>query len=378
MQPAGRHFHHPRRDFLKRALLAAGTYSLPSLPAFADDESTLVDHDLSAAMQRAELSMLFEGTTDEEFNAWQLRFRAVLDELLGDSSTPADWDTVEQSRTEFEKYTQHELLLTADGVPSLPVYLLIPRDLPDGQGAPGVVCIHGHGPYGNDAIVGRRDLEGAAEHIDQLNYDYGRQFAERGYVVAAPCMIPFGRRVDRESYRGNDPCAVTFVRMQALGELPITANIRDLRWSIDLLQSRDEVNRDAIGCAGLSYGGRMTMMVSAVDSRVKVASVSGALNLLQERMTLRHSCGSQMIPGLLKYGDYSEIGSLIAPRPCVWETGSDDGLIVPEWDDLFRQRLRRAYAAAGVPERLHFDRFEGGHEWSGRIAFPLFDEVLKS
>jgi dienelactone hydrolase len=166
--------------------------------------------------------------------------------------------------------------------------------------------------------------------------------------------------------------------MQALGKLPITANLRDLRWAIDLLQSRPEVETTAIGCAGLSYGGRMAMLVSAVDTRIQIASVSGALNLMQERMTLRHSCGSQMIPGLLKYGDYSEIGSLIAPRPCVWETGSKDSLIVPVWDELFRERLRRVYKALDVAEMLHFDRFEGGHAWSGHLAYPLFDEVLRS
>ena len=329
-------------------------------------------------MGKAELSMQFRGSTVDECRDWQNEFRTKLNELMGDSTPPPKWTIVEQSQTEFDEYTRLELLLTAEDVPSLPVYLLIPKGLPAGQKAPAVLCVHGHGPFGNDAIVGRREQEGAAEHIEKLNYDYGVQFAKRGYVVAAPCMIPFGRRVDSEAYRGKDPCAVTFVRMQALGKLPITANVRDLRWSIDLLQSRPEVNDGAIGCAGLSYGGRMTMMVSAIDERVRVAAVSGALNLMQERMTLRHSCGSQIIPGLLKYGDYSEIGSLIAPRPCVWETGSKDSLIVPKWDDVFRGRLRRVYEAMDAGRRLHFDRFEGGHEWSGRIAFPLFDEVLKS
>ena len=367
-----------RRRFLRQSIAGTGTAAFLSASGRSDDSSQTVHEDVAQAMERAELSMLFRGETADECGAWQQDFRGKLLELLGDSSSPSQWTSVEQSRTEFAKYVQLELLLTADGVPSLPVYLLIPKGLKAGQRAPGVVCVHGHGPYGNDAIVGRRDLDGAAEHIDKLKYDYGRQFAERGYLVAAPCMIPFGRRVNQDSYGGKDPCAVTFVRMQALGQLPITANIRDLRWSIDLLQSRPEVDRQAIGCAGLSYGGRMTMMVTAVDERIRVASVSGALNLLQERMTLRHSCGSQMIPGLLNYGDYSEIGSLIAPRPCVWETGSRDGLIVPKWDEVFRDRLRRAYGALGAAENLHFDRFEGGHEWSGRIAFPLFDEVLKS
>lgn len=156
----------------------------------------------------------------------------------------------------------------------------------------------------------------------------------------------------------------------------MAANLRDLRWSLDFLESRPEVDASRLGCAGLSYGGRMTMLLSAVDERIRVAAVSGALNLQQERLSDRHSCGSQIIPGLLQYGDYPEIGSLIAPRPCVWETGSTDDLIVPGWDELFRTRLRRAYQAADASDQLHFDRFEGGHQWSGKVAMPLFDEVL--
>jgi hypothetical protein len=50
---------------------------------------------------------------------------------------------------------------------------------------------------------------------------------------------------------------------------------------------------------------------------------------------------------------------------------------VPGWDELFRDRLRRAYESLDAADSLYFDRFEGNHAWSGRIAFPLFDEVLK-
>lgn len=349
-----------------------GTCQLAAQPA-----PRTVHDDVADSMTTAELSLLFDGQSREEFEIWKNRFSDTLHELLGDSSPPRNWVTNEESRSEFEDHARLELLLTADGVPSLPLYLLIPHGLQEGQQVPGVLCVHGHGEHGNDTIVGRTDLDGVAKSIQQCNYDYGLQFVRRGYAVVAPCMIPFGRRVNKKAYGGNDPCAVTFVRMQALGQLPITANLRDLRWAINLLQSHSQVRGDRIGCAGLSYGGRMTMMVTAVDQRIKVASVSGALNLLQERMTLRHSCGSQMIPGLLRFGDYSEIGSLIAPRPCVWETGSKDGLIVAGWDDTFRSRLRQAYRAAGARDALHFDQFEGGHEWSGRVAFPLFDEVLK-
>ena len=347
-------------------------------PALAAEETMQsVNGDIAKAMQHAKLSMQFQGSSRRDFVNWQQKFRSKLNELLGDSSPPAQWSVTELARQERKDHTRLDLLLSADGIPSLPVYLLKPKTASSKQ-VPGVLCIHGHGPLGHDAVVGCQDQTDAAKHIEKSNYDYGLKFVRRGYLVAAPCMIPFGRRVDSEQYGGKDPCAVTFVRMQALGQLPITSNLRDLRWTISLLEQQANLKPASIGCAGLSYGGRMSMLVSAIDPRIRIAAISGALNLMQERLSQRHSCGSQVIPRLLQYGDYSEIGGLIAPRPAVWETGSQDRLIVPEWDERFRARLRRIYHAAGVPQNLHFDRFEGGHRWSGQVAMPLFDQLLKS
>jgi dienelactone hydrolase len=369
-----------RRSFLKTGLLALAPLSASQTSLWGAEGSPLssrVHESIQAECQRAELSMVFEGNTGEECRAWQGRFRAVVADLLGDFATPKRWTAEEKSREELSDHVRYELLLSADGVPAVPVYLLVPAGASASRPAPGVLCVHGHGHHGHHPIVGRTDVEGVAEDIARTSYDYGLEFVRRGYVVAAPCMIPFGDRVERSEYGGKDPCAVTFVRMMALGKLPMAANLRDLRWCIDLLEKRPEVRGDRIGCAGLTYGGRMTMLVSAMDDRIRVAAPSGAFNLLQERMTLRHSCGSQIIPGLLKYGDYSEIGSLIAPRPAIWEIGSTDPLITPRWAALFQERLQRVYKALGAEDQLHFDRFEGGHRWSGQIAFPEFDKVLR-
>jgi dienelactone hydrolase len=352
-----------------RRLLAAAEGEPPT--------AQTVHEDIRTASLNAALSMQFRGSTLDEVREWRRQFYAKLAELLGDFEPPQKWDVVEERKTEFDDHHRHEMLLAAKGVPTVPVYLLLPKNASPTQRVPAVLCVHGHGNFGHHPIVGRTDIEGVAAAIKSANYDYGLQFVRRGYAVAAPCLIPFGQRLDQENYGRTDPCATTFVRMQALGQLPIAANLRDLRWCLDLLTQRPEVSPDRIGCAGLSYGGRMSMLVSAMDERIKVAAVSGALNLLQERITQRYSCGSQIIPGLLQYGDYSDIGSLIAPRPCVWETGSKDGLIVPEWADRFRGRLERTYKAWGVPQNLQYDRFDGGHRWNGEVAYPLFDKVLK-
>ncbi|MFP6899997.1 MAG: alpha/beta hydrolase family protein, partial [Opitutales bacterium] len=303
------------RGFIKGGAILAVFAFILAAGLLGQSPKRLVDADIGAALDNARLSMLFEGKTADECRRWQQKFKAKLNQLLGDSAPPKTWKITVEEVVKLDDHLRHHLLLEADGVPSVPVYLLIPKSLAKGKKAPGILCVHGHGEYGNDPIVGRTDLPGVEAVIQKHHYDYGLQFVRQGYVVAAPCMVPFGRRVNRKKYGGQDPCAVTLVRMQALGQLPIRSNLRDLRWCLDLLQSRPEVQADKLGCAGLSYGGRMTMMVTAMDNRIKMASVSGALNLLQERLSRRYSCGAQVIPNLLQYGDYSEIGSLIAPRP---------------------------------------------------------------
>ena len=98
-----------------------------------------------------------------------------------------------------------------------------------------------------------------------MHYDYGVQLVRRGYVVAIPCFTPFGRRVgDEKPYKKQDACGITFIRMQALGKLLIAENLRDALWSLALLVRQPDVDTARLGCAGLSYGGRMTMLTTAV------------------------------------------------------------------------------------------------------------------
>ena len=161
-------------------------------------KTKVVQDDIAAAMLGAKPTMQFHGKDLKAFGDWKQSFGAKLNELLGDSTPPTKWETAIVEKTELEDYTRFELLLTAEGLPSLPVYLLVPKGTPPQGKWPAVLCVHGHGEFGHHAIVGRRDLPGVAENIERNNYDYGVQFVRRGYVVAAPCMIPFGPRVARE------------------------------------------------------------------------------------------------------------------------------------------------------------------------------------
>ncbi|MEO7650665.1 MAG: dienelactone hydrolase family protein, partial [Bryobacteraceae bacterium] len=213
--------------------------------------------------------------------------------------------------------------------------------------------------------------------IAGANYDFGLQLVRRGYVVAAPCLTPFGRRLgNKEAYKQQDACAVTLVRMQLLGKLPIAENLRDALWSLELLARQPNVDAARIGCVGLSLGGRMTMLTAAMSPKVRVAVISGALNMLQERILGTYSCGAQVIPGLLEYGDVPEIASLIAPRPCLWEVGNNDALMVKDRIPPALGRMKLAWSALDAATHLDVDRFEGKHQWNGVKAYPLLASVL--
>lgn len=334
-----------------------------------------VHQEIQSMAKAAPLSMRYTGTTKDQCTQWQRGFRTKLDSLLGSYAPPVQWKASITRKLEFADHNREELLLHADGHRDLPLHLLSPRSRSGKR--PGILALHGHGTFGHDAVAGIDDTPERQKSIAQANYDYGRQLARLGYVVAAPCFTPFGPRLGKkEDYRGDDPCAVTFVRMQLFGKLLLGENLRDALWGIELLAKDDRVDPQRIGCVGLSLGGRMTMMTAAVSPRVRVAVISGALNMLQERVMGRYSCGAQVIPGLLNYGDVPEIASLIAPRPCLWEVGQKDSLMVKSWIPPALDQLRRAWSSYGATDQLDVDSFDGGHRWSGVKAHPLLAKVL--
>jgi dienelactone hydrolase len=356
-------------------LLASAAVVWP-LQAGGDAKVPPIEKQIRKLADEAPLEMRFRGTTAAECRAWQASFGRKLRDLLGPHQPPAEWKTTVERVVELDDHRREELLLTAEGHPPLPVYVLVPKGAKGPL--PGVVAVHGHGPHGHDAVVGRELTPGVEKAVASANYDYARQLVRRGYVVAAPCLTPFGRRLGEPKTKGGtDPCAVTFIRLQLLGKLLIAENLRDVLWSVDLLAARKEVDPQRLGCVGLSYGGRMTMLAAAVEPRIRVAVVSGALNCFQERIAGRYSCGAQVIPGLLRYGDVPEIASLIAPRPCLWEVGSDDALLPARWVEEGVSRIGRAYRALGAEGALQVDSFKGGHRWHGTEASKLLDRVLK-
>ena len=51
-------------------------------------------------------------------------------------------------------YVRHRVWYQGELDVYVPAYLLVPKGLTAGDRAPGLLCLHGHGQFGKDSVVG--------------------------------------------------------------------------------------------------------------------------------------------------------------------------------------------------------------------------------
>jgi cephalosporin-C deacetylase-like acetyl esterase len=322
-------------------------------------------------------------SSNEDFFSWKEKFREAFVSCLGrfpEMDVPLEPVVVETVDT--ETYTRKKVVYNADMYSKIPAYLFIPHDavFP----APAVLCPHGHG-RGKLDTAGIAYDERERKHIAGYNYNYAEQFAEAGYITLAPDLRCFGERTDTrdEAYgymaieEGDHWCDINFVRGMLLGYNLLTLHIFDIGRGIDYLQTLSVVDHDRIGCVGLSQGGTTTLFSSAYDERIRVVGVSGYLNSWRAfPIPTGQICGSQIVPGLLHYGDHAEVAGLICPRPMFIEFGTRDPIFPVEATRKTYTTVKSMYAEAGAADRLDCEEFDGVHEFRGRRIFDFFKKWL--
>jgi dienelactone hydrolase len=337
---------------------------------------------LNAQLRFLKPSLSFNGKSYVDWMVWKREFLACIRHNIGrfPKRVPLKPEVVE--RMDCGKYFREKVIFDSEKYSSVPAYVLVPKDVSKNKRRPGILCAHGHGRGKVDVVGIAASKEEYGKNIAPFNYDYGRQFAERGYVVIAPDWRCFGERApDSEWVRAptRDPCNVVYLAYGYFGYNLLALQIWDGMRTIDYLQSRQEVDPKRIGCVGLSFGGTMTTYLAALDKRVKVAVISGYMSTIKDALGDRgkaNTCGSQYSPGLLLYGDIADVAGLAAPKPLLVEIGKNDTCFVVEDAKEAYKHLRKIYSASGHPERLGVDIFDGGHEFSGRKAFDWFSQWL--
>ncbi len=318
----------------------------------------------------------FRGTTRTDWQQWRAALLPKLRALLGPipEAVPLRPEVTWEQR-DAELIRQRVLLDTeADMSAAALVYVPVQRR-PD-ERRPAILCAHGHGPYGKEAVMGAGPADDAAfaAHVREHNYDYGLQMARRGFVTCAIDWRGFGERSDPgRSYGAKDVCDAHYIRGHLLGLNLLTLQIHDGLRVLDYLCSRPEVDPERIGCMGLSFGGTMTAWLSLLDPRIKAADIICYADTFPrfgiERVNF---CGAQIVPGLYRLCDVGDLAGLIAPRPLLMEIGRQDTCFLHEDARICADLTRSIYAAAGAAAKLEIEEFDGGHRFAGGRAFAFY------
>jgi dienelactone hydrolase len=208
----------------------------------------------------------------------------------------------------------------------------------------------------------------------------GRRFAREGY-----CAFVMDPRGQGERIIGAAPSGSTSTLHPFERESVITAGfswvigrpyhgmfIWDISRAIDYLQSRKDIAGDRIGLTGLCMGGFCSWFGGAYDQRIKV-TVPICCNSTYEAFLL--FAAGHHFPSLIhvfhdiaKWGDFPELGALIAPRPLLLFSNSEDNWFPLVGTQDLVARVKEIYRKCGSEDRFEYHLETGPHHYIDRYA----------
>jgi dienelactone hydrolase len=338
---------------------------------------------------------------------WQKVARAKVFDHMFYAPPPVSPDPKLVRRTERADHVEE--LLTFQTTPDLrvPAYVLIPKrvKLP----APGVVALHDHGAFylwGKEKLLASDGEHPALTKFREQSYggkSVALELVRQGYVVIAIDMFYWGERRmilddDPPEFRDRratmpDTQVREFNRRSQQGEQLVarslfTAGITwpgimlwdDIR-TVDYFSRRPEVDARRLACVGLSVGGYRSLMLAALDERIKAAVSVGFMKSYpyQVRRNVINSTGfSFHLVGLYRYLDLPDISGLIAPRHVVFMNGSKDGLFQQDGLKAAYSKIGQIYEKAGAPERQSCRLYNVPHEFNTEMQAEAWARLGKA
>lgn len=309
-------------------------------------------------------------------------FREIMVGLLGRWPEPTPLAAHVEERVDLGDVVRERITYAVEPGERAPAYLFVPQNLRPGERRAGIFAHHQHA---GQFHLGKSEVAGLAGHPEQA---YALELARRGYVVLAPDAICFEERSPHhgnldtplEPAVGRDFERFEFTRRVLSGSCLQTKMVWDMQRGLDYLESRSEVDPARLGCIGHSLGGQQTLFLAALDERVRAAVSSCGFSSMASvlREGINHNFGAY-VPGWLEHGDVGELLAEVAPRAFLALNGESDRIFPIDGLHDSYAVAGRAYAAAGVSERLDLGVYPGGHGFTDEMrarAYAWLDRWL--
>jgi len=143
---------------------------------------------------------------------------------------------------------------------------------------------------------------------------------------------------------------------------------------LDYFYAQDYVDRDKIGITGASTGGSYTMVLTAIDERIKLSVPVAMLSSYHyggcpcESGLPIHFCGNGT--------NNPEIAAICAPRPMlIISDGKDWTAHVPEIEFPYLKKIYSFYNASDKVENVHFP--DGKHDYGYEKRVAMYNFIVK-
>lgn len=313
--------------------------------------------------------LAWKATTPAEHDTWRTEFRAKLVELLGEwpEKVPADvrWD--ESDVLETEAFLRRKVYVRTEKDYWAPAYYYTPKGVTGKR--PAIMCFHGHSgilPYIREGSDAEKE-KGATHHLDYAPY-----FAENGYTVLAVIQRGWNETAHKKPHSCERLSRAGFL----VNKTPIGMRVWDSMRLLDFLETQPEVDPARIACAGLSGGGTTSLFFAALEDRITAALVAGYYCTFRDSIYSIHHCMCNTVPGIMNWGEMSDVGALIAPRPLLVISGTEDNIFPIDATRRAYDTLAGTYGVLGSSDTIDSDFFEGVHEWSNAKTLPFLKQHL--
>ena len=408
-----------RRDVLK--WVAAGAAGAPAVAAApqataaaqpasrteptGSDVGSLYPFIQSQAVKR-EFPLSFLRDEFRDVRGWKRRARGKLLELLHYAPEKVAPRAEVVETVDRGDYVQEKVYFNTTPDLRVPAYVLIPKR--GRRPMPALVALHDHGGFylwGKEKLVEQPDEHPVMADFKRQYYggrSIASDLARQGYVVIVIDMFYWGERrmlldddpADWRERPRDIPAAriAAFNSRSSQNEQLVGRTIYSagFTWSgvmfwddvrtVDYLITRPEVDRNRIGCVGLSVGGLRSCHLAALDDRIKAAVVVGWMASFptQLKRHVRNTIGhTKLVPGLYRYLDYPDVATLAMPSALMVINGRRDGLFNLDGVNASFEKLNACYRKAGVPEKINTRLFDTPHEFNGQMQAEAWEWLRK-
>ncbi|MEX1239914.1 MAG: hypothetical protein WEB30_09355 [Cyclobacteriaceae bacterium] len=342
---------------------------------------------------------------------WRNRGRAEVQRVFAYAPEKVSLDVKVHSVVKRDGYEIRSISFAGSPYYRIPAFLLVP----EGKGPfPGVVALHDHGGWfmhGKEKLVAMEGEHVAVKEFRNGSYG-GRAWAEalakRGFVVIVPDAFYWGDRrlkydLEPEELRnrvaGLDTTTIEYVRavnrylVERTTDLHIRMSFAGMTWggiityddrrAVDLLSSLSEVDKERIGCAGLSGGGFRSTYLAGMEPRIKAAVIVGWMTSLPTTTDIPYPVHRDMFDpfGVHANLDHPDIAILAAPDCAILvQNCGRDRLFTRAGMDAAVNKIARVYTELKQPDRFQGRYYDVPHQFNVEMqndAFEWLERWLK-